>query len=61
MQSFGPKTEEGPLKLLAVVSDAEAERLAELEKTLAQEDPAATARKVRLERQRITIASRLVV
>jgi energy-coupling factor transporter ATP-binding protein EcfA2 len=53
IEEFGPKTEEDVLTKLAALNDSEAAKLSELDKTLAQEDPSAAAKKVRLERQRM--------
>jgi hypothetical protein len=53
VEKFGPKTDEDALKQLATVSSTDVARLDEIEKTLAQDDPVAAAKKVRLERQRI--------
>ena len=53
IESFGPKTKQEDIERLADLTDEELKRFGELEKTLADEDPQTSAKKIRLEIQRI--------
>lgn len=53
IEGFGPNTKQEDVECLADLTDEELKRLGELDKILADEDPRATANKVRLEVQRI--------
>jgi len=53
VSTLGAKTDPKLVELLATMSAAEAERLAELEKALSESDPRAKAKEVRLQVQRV--------